>query len=349
MTEASIKFFNILKCGYYLRGNELPYFGGIDDTFSKLNSWAKEARCISNTTCYQSDPDNDIHNTYFIDWGRAQDNGESILVLWNEIPNNDGVIYGMLPTQPPGGSSMLTTTFGNPTAIPGQPSYFWFLPSMNTFATIKFAHSMQGKTNLERYLNGFLTNKSPNCIKDANDNIIGFSSNKLAPSESLKAYPKFHAIGHKTMELESELLSNRHRIRKFVKREELAYTIPDDRSVIERTFSGLLPNPPIFSQKRSIMHEIQYQPSEAELRQIIESFSTLGERSAIQNAGFVYEDGQRIMLRGAQATIKTNLDVRRSDNQIITPNELLIALNLHRQNLLSPFREVGAIYAKEAS
>jgi uncharacterized protein (DUF2126 family) len=97
------------------------------------------------------------------------------------------------------------------------------------------------------------------------------------------------------------------------------------------------------------MHEIQYQPSEAELRQIIESFSTLGERSAIQNAGFVYEDGQRIMLRGAQATIKTNLDVRRSDNQIITPNELLIALNLHRQNLLSPFREVGAIYAKEAS
>lgn len=340
MADASIRFFNIVKCGFYLRGHEQPLFGGINDILTKLGTWAGDGRSISNTTCYQSDPDNDIYDTFFVDWHRFDDNGDSVLVLWNETPNDEGVIYGMLPTQPPGGTSMLTTRFNDPTAIPGQPSYFWFMPSDNVFATIKFAHSLQGKTSLERYLDGFLVNKSPYRVTDENGSIIGYSLNAVVTPDSARLYPAFHAIGHKTTELESELLTNLHRIRKFIKRESLRYTVAEDRGVIERTFSRILPNGPAQVQVRSITHEIEYQPSEAELREILANFSNLDEASTIRNAGFVYDDGKRIMLKGAYTSTTFNLDVRRADNQLISPHALLTALRQHRQELLRPLRNV---------
>ena len=338
MTEATIRFFNIVKCGFYLRGHELPLFGGTVDTLTKISAWARDGRSISNTTCYQSDPENNIHDTFFFDGHRSEGDEDSILVLWNETPNDDGAIYGMLPTQAPGGTSMLTTRFNDPAAIPGQPSYFWFVPRENVFATIRFAHSLQGKTNLERYVNGFLANRSPYRIFADNDNIIGYSPDALASTDSARVYPAFHAIGHKTTELESELLTNLHRIRRFVKREELRYTVADDRNVIERTFSRLLPNAPAQVQARSISHEIQYQPTERELRQILANFSLLDESSTIMNAGFVYDDGKRIMLNGAYTSTQIRLDVQRADNQIVSPRALLTALNEHRQDLLRPIR-----------
>lgn len=347
MTEATIKFFNIVRCGFYHRGDELTFFGGIDDTLAKLNAWAREGESISNTTCYQSDPENEVFDTFFVDWYRPEGDGDSVLILWNEIPNDDGVIYGMLPTQPPGGSSMLTTGFNDPAAIPGQPSYFWFIPSENIFATIRFAHSLQGKTNLERYLNGFLANKSPYRITDDNDSIIGYSPNALVSPDSARAYPAFHAIGHKTTQLETELLTNLHRIRKFIKRESLRYTLIDDRNVIERTFSRLLPNAPAQVQTRSITHEIQYQPTEAELRQILANFSNLDETSTILNAGFVYDDGKRVMLKGIYTSDTINLDVRRAENQLITPQILLAALRERRQELLRPVRNVELRHTAE--
>lgn len=155
MLEAKIKFFDIKKCGFYLRGNPESEFSGLSDILQKLNSWATNGREFVNTTTYESNPDNDLLNTYFCNWHRNEINDDSILILWNEIMNDNGVLYGINPMDRPGATDMLTTGFGDTPAIPGFPSYFWFIPERNVFASIKFSHSIQGKKNLDFFFEWF--------------------------------------------------------------------------------------------------------------------------------------------------------------------------------------------------
>jgi len=77
-----------------------------------------------NTTTYQANTDYDIFNTYFCSWKKNPTNKDSVLILWNEVPNDNGKIYGMKPSEKPGTTTMLYTDFGSTEAIPGLPSYF---------------------------------------------------------------------------------------------------------------------------------------------------------------------------------------------------------------------------------
>lgn len=348
MLEAKIKFFDIKRCGYYLRGDENTALSNISDVLQKLNSWASDGRAFVNTTCYEPDPDNDLLNTYFCGWSQNTTTKDSLLILWNQTPNDNGVIYGMNPTAPPGGTSMLTTDFGNTPAIPGAPSYIWFIPSKNVFATIRFAHSVQGKGNLDHYLNGFLQNKAPYRVVDEEDKVIGYSSTGQVTENSSRLHPKFEAYGRKQEELESELLTNLFKITKIIKRETLRYTLEDDRNAFERVFSKLLNNTPSFNQSRTITHELQFSPTENELKQIIRNFGELGADSFIRNAGFVYKDGRRIMLTGANVAFAHQFDISREENQMIPAERLLNLISGQRADLLRPL-EAPAFEVEEAA
>ncbi|WP_288985822.1 hypothetical protein [uncultured Pseudoalteromonas sp.] len=340
MLEARVKFFDIKKCGYYLRGHENAEFSSTHDTLQKLNDWANDGKELINTTTYEADPDNDLLNTYFSGWHHNSISRDSLLILWNEVANDNGVIYGMNPMELPGSTSMLTTGFGNRPAIPGFPSYFWFIPERGVFATIKFTHSVQGKSNLDHFLNGFMANKSPYKVLDAEQKVIGYSLTGSAAENSPRIYSKFHALGRKQEELEAELLTNLHRIRRIVKRESLSYTVGDDRSLIERVFSDLLDNTPTFNQSRVIMHELQFEPTENQLRQIINNFAQLDVTSSIRNAGFIYNDGRRVMLKGTSVAFSANIHVNRENNEIIEPIEMLRALSNQRSDLLRALDQV---------
>lgn len=348
MLEAKIKYFDIKRCGYYQRGNEPSALGNLNDTLSKLNSWATDGRAFANTTCYQPDPDNDLLNTYFCGWSQNPTTKDSLLILWNQVANDNGVIYGMNPTVPPGGTSMLATDFGTTPAIPGAPSYIWFVPSKNVFATIRFTHSVQGKGNLDHYLNGFLQNKSPYRVLDDDEKVIGYSATGTKTQISAKLHPKFEAYGRKQEELEAELLTNILNITKIIKRETLLYTVEDDRNVFERVFSKLLQNTPTFNQTRTISHELQFSPTEAELKQIIKNFGELGNDTFIKNAGFVYKDGRTIMLTGANVAFAHQFAITREENQLIPAQSLLAAITAQRTDLLRPL-DTDAFEVEEAA
>ncbi|MDY0118976.1 MAG: hypothetical protein RBR80_05470, partial [Bacilli bacterium] len=215
-------------------------------------------------------------------------------------------------------------------------SYFWFIPEKNVFAAIRFTHSVQGKSNLDNYLNGFLANKSPYRVLNNEAKVVGYSADGNPNQHSARTHSKFHALGRKQEELEAELLTNIHKIRKIVKRETLSYTVEDDRKSLERVFSGLLGNTPTFDQPRSILHELQFEPSEPQLRQIISNYAELNSASSIRNAGFVYNNGKRIMLSGVSVAFTAEINAQRDDNQIITPQALLSAITMQRQDLLRP-------------
>jgi hypothetical protein len=335
MQDAKIKFFDIKRCGYYLRGESAPSLSNLNDILLKLNLWAHDGREFANTTCYQSDPDNDLLNTYFCGWSQNTATKDSLLILWNQLPNDNGVIYGMNPLARPGGTSMLATDFGNTPAIPGSPSYIWFVPSKNVFATIRFNHSVQGKGNLDHYLNGFLQNKSPYRVEDEGK-VVGYSPTGQATKNSGQLHPKFEAYGRKQEELETELLTNIYKITKIIKRETLHYAIEDDRSAFERVFAQLLPNTPSFNQPRTITHELQFSPTKAELKKIIKNFGELDQDTFIKNAGFVYKDGKTIMLTGANVAFSHQFNIPLQENQFISAKTLLAAITHERIDLLRP-------------
>jgi len=335
MLEAKIKYFDIKRCGYFHRGNEAA-LGNISDTLRKLSAWGTDGRAFANTTCYESDPDNDLLNTYFCGWSQNTTTKDSLLILWNQVANDNGVIYGMRPNSQPGETSMLTTDFGNTPVIPGAPSYIWFIPSKNVFATIRFTHSVQGKGNLDHYLNGFLQNKSPYRVLNGQNEVIGYSASGKATENSAKYHPRFEAYGRKQEELEAELLTNILKITKIIKRETLQYSSDDDRSTFERVFSKLLANSPTFNQTRTISHELQFSPTETELKQIIKNFGELGEDTFIKNAGFVYKDGRTVMLTGASVAFTHQFEISREENQLISAERLLAAITTHRADLLRP-------------
>jgi hypothetical protein len=336
MLEAKIKFFDIKRCGFYRRGDQVPTFGSLDNTLEQLNAWATDGRAFVNTSCYQPDPDNDLLSTYFCGWSRNKKNKDSLLVLWNQSPSDDGVIYGMNPTLPPGGTAMLATDFGDKPAIPGAPSYIWFVPSKNVFATIRFNHSVQGKGNLDHYLNGYMQNKSQYRVLDKDQKVIGYSLTAKATEDSGRINPRFEAYGRKQEELEAELLTNISKITKIIKRETLQYALEDDRSTFERVFAKLLPSPPSFKQLRTISHELQFSPTEAELKAIIKNFDELGNDSYIKNAGFVYRDGKTIMLTGANVAFEHHFNIDRGENQLISAEKLLAEITTQRADLLRP-------------
>lgn len=190
-------------------------------------------------------------------------------------------------------------------------------------------------------MNGFLDNKSPFRVLDAEEKVVGFSQDGRPTNTSSRVHSKFLAIGRKQDELEQELLANLNKIRRIIKRETLKYEVADDRSTIERVFSGLLGNTPEFTQYRTITHELQFEPTEQQLRQIVTNFTNLNQNSSIKNVGFIYNDGKTIMLNGASVAFSTEIDIERDDNQILTPQVLLAAITQQRSGLLRALDNPG--------
>lgn len=336
MEETTIRYFDILRCGYYLPRKKEIQFGGLSETLRELSKWGKSIDQIGNTKTYQADPTKDIRNTYFFDSHYDSTTGDYLLIFWNEIANVNGKVYGINPKSSPGSSKMLSTEFSEEKTIPGLPSYFWFIPKHNLAASIIFNHSMQGKNNMQNFLNGFLVNKSPYQVIGSDKKILGYSLKKPPSDGYEKISPHFHAISSKNSEVEAELLKKVSLITRMIKKEILDYQVIDDRSVIEKFFSGLLDNQPVFDTKRQVVHELQYTPSVAELKDMIDNFNQRTEDSNLHNVGFKLKGGKKIMLSGINISIPHQFNVsRRNDNEIIKAKSLMDAILAKRSQFLT--------------
>jgi len=200
---------------------------------------------------------------------------------------------------------------------------------------------MQGKVHLDRFVSGFMTNKSPYRVVDEDGKIIGFSTKKKINEDDPVLHHKFEAISRKEKSIEAELLANLNKISKFYKREELNYKLEDDRTYFEKVFSNLLPSPPEFTQTRTSLNEIQFKPTKSELSTIIKNFSELEESSPIINAGFIYKDGTHISLSGRTLSTTHEFALTRKSDQFLSADVLLDAINNQRKNLLHPLTLTG--------
>lgn len=337
MLSTKFKFFDVNKCGYYTYRSKSPKFGGLIDTLSKLATWAGDGREFINTATYEPSPEDNKLRTLYCDCVSDSNSKDTVLVLWNEVTNHGGTIYGIEPMQKPGTTEMLHTEFSKE-AIPGFPSYFWFIPSRNLVASVKFEHSTIGKGNLDDYILGFMQWKTPYQV-NAKEKIIGHAVDGKSLDPNDHAIPRFIIKPRKQLDLETELLTNISRITKIIKTQKLNYQLPKDKKFLELFFDG-------FNIRRDNetldLHtavqdtqELLFRPTEDQLKRIIHSFNESNFEPSIKKIAFGYSDGTRITLNGTSASFSSDIAVTYKENTIITASKLLSALNASKLNILA--------------
>lgn len=333
MLSANIKFFDIKRLGFYRRGQYEAAFGDVNTHFSKLKEWAHlPGRSFVNTITYQPRNEIDIYRTFFNDWVSNQATEDSLLILWNEIPNDGGVIYGMSPDAIPGQTEMKTTSFEDD-AIPGMPSYFWILPEHNLIASIKFEHSFVGKLNMERYLKSYLCNFTLHGISNDNGEIIGFSDDGNYVENCDKIHAYLELTSKKDDHIRQKLLADREKITRFIRKERLDYSEPDTRGTVEKLVSKVLREVPVLSDKHDVNYSFHFKPTQDQLTQIIDNYNNLPEDSCISDIGFKV-GSKTVMLSGLNISFEFEFNFNRGENEIIQSQILLDNLHANRARLL---------------
>lgn len=150
--KATITFYKIDKCGLYDRANNKLVCLGIKDMLQDLSTWAIGKELID--TDVQKKDSTFEENTYLADIQNSTDS--TIIVTWNQVPYTEAGVLS-LPTKAKVGE--IKNADENPLeddSIPGYPTYFWFIPSLNVFATICFNTTVNGRAGMENYIRNFM-------------------------------------------------------------------------------------------------------------------------------------------------------------------------------------------------
>lgn len=317
--QAKIKVFDIINFGFYPYRSMAPNFGSSGSILNQLAIWATEAdRSTINTHTTESAANEPITRSYFYDYYSRNDN--HILILWHEYQNADGSILGLNGNGRPGDSETRSSTFEGEDYIPGLPGYYWFNSSLNVCISVDFNSSCSKKTLIERYIKGFIQNRWPYKITNEHGEIINYAEDERLVVNR-KSFPKFKLSLMKNTAVEEELFIKRERITRMIKEEKLETQLQDQRSTIEKMFSGLLRNTPVYLYEKTFKHEFEFTPTEAELVEIIDSFRSQDDNGNIENIGFRAE-GRVYMLSGINVQFTQELNLFGNQDGVITAVDL---------------------------
>ncbi|MCG9079931.1 hypothetical protein [Laribacter hongkongensis] len=333
--QATIKYYEIKKFGFYKYKGTSPEFGDIASTINQIKSMMKDSNVdFVNTKTHESSEDKSILNTYFVDLEIDNKTGDTVLILWNEYKNSEGKIYGLPKHKKPGSNKLTPKEFKD--SIPGVPSYFYISPRNKIIASIIFPHSISGKQQLEYYLIGYLRNKSPYKMVDESSSdeikIIGYSidgknNEKTLPSRR----PSIHFSPIFDDQPKKQIMSKIDSISAFIRRETISFEHSDERSIIEKMLTQFikLEDPSItsqdFYQKRKITQELEFHPTTQELETIIDNYYKQSESNIESGAdiGFKFKDGTRTMLSGKAMSESVTFNLKANDDTIIDATIIL--------------------------
>ena len=192
--EAKINFYSILKCGFYKHGKKDSIFSDLPTILGRLQNWTMAGDLKLEDTCTfsQKESEDDFMRTFCFDIIPSHETDDFFITTWNETPSNRGRVPSVVADQPVGAATVHLNNIQKGT-IPGYATYFWFIPELDTFATIRFQHTLNGHKNLVRYVNGFLEKFSGYAVTthtdDDNVEITGYREKDT--DDVLDLFPSF--------------------------------------------------------------------------------------------------------------------------------------------------------------
>ena len=330
--KARIRFYKITQCGYYEHSNF--HFGNISEVLDNLKSWIA-GKALNETQTYSVDPENNESNLlrtfcYSID----SKSGEYLITTWNENADVGGKIAS-IDSLGITGSATIETAEISEGFIPGYPSFFWFIPSKNIFATIQFNTRLNGRKNLDVYLNEFLSTRAKYVIYDeenGENKIVGYGESE---ENCFHLTPKFNSTLYKQPGEIEFIKQNRESIRKFIKKDKLKLERTETTNrwqTVYRFFTGQTPATSC-SIEPKVSIELEMTPSENELENIISQWQSDIESYPIGDVGFtLVGHPQPYWLRQSIASDEFELDVHYSGQEILVPSDKLLEELQRRRN-----------------
>lgn len=343
--EARIKFFQVEKCGYYHYGSPTPAFGDLGDMLDDLATWVS-GKSLSETATYEptDEQDSNLLRTFCYGVSAAR-NGDVLLTTWNETPTTEGAVASVqLSGQV--NSAAVATAAVRTGYVTGYPAYFWFPNGTNLYATIQVRNRLNGRSNLNAFLRGFLEKYSKYTVLDAaassadEDVIAGYAADGTA--DNIESVRPSYRCGSMRIPGDIEFLrANRALIRHIERRDVLHFDVREDIALWQKLWRSVTGNQnATLTGQHRVRLDLEYEPSEEDFESVVahwnQEHEAVGNVARFQDVGFRLQGHSRVYwLSRSVASDTFELDVTYSNDAVIDAGSLLRQLNANRQEILT--------------
>lgn len=355
--KATVTFFRIRNCGYFkrkVRGAKtsttasgtpvlIPAFAQNSvEFFSSLYDWLKRPnRTILETLTV---PDLADGNSKILCLQMEKLGAdEYVMILWVESIMTEGAQASIDPKAKVG-----TVNAGKAAVkeghIPGHPAYFWVMPKKNLVAALKFQERSNSRGPFEVFMRGFLTHYSSYCVKtcstDGSQDQFGYAF-PGSSSKPISALPKFDLTPHFPEAKLDKIRSNREHIKFITERTYLKQETNKANDWIGSLVGRWgITKPRTVSRAIKSVFRIEYIPTEDDLEKIFTRGKAIVEDHKFDDdwsdIGFDFNNGAtEEWLDHGRRNLKSQLDVARTQNLVVTAASLIKALEKQGSVLLS--------------
>ncbi|GAW97955.1 MULTISPECIES: hypothetical protein [Colwellia] len=338
MEAAKITFYNIEKCGLYDYGSDDIKLGNVPKLLNQLMTWVKrEGKPLEETCTYAIEESEDVDRTFCYDLVKNGVTGDFLLTTWNETPSYEGKVAAVKAKSKVGSAKVEFTQLPKD-SIPGYATYFWFVPSKNVFATIRFQHRLNGKKNLDKYFKEFISKFSDYVVLSdegkADFNIVGYSDSSESDPLNLHALFKT-SIVRKPGQI-SYILDQCHNIRKVERHNRLSPTLESNQDLWQKALLGLgLKKARNLNSEVNFSYQFPFTPSEQELKEMVKDWED-NHDAKWDDIGFTLKGEQAPRwLSNSLARSEYELDIKRLDDEIVEAKSILDQVTEKRDLILS--------------
>lgn len=250
--QAKITFYKINRCGLYSRSkngrSSQAKFLGTKELLADLSQWAI-GKTLANTDVFKNSQ-NQGFCTYLADIKSNADS--SILVMWNQVPHTDSGVLSLPNNSTVGSIQQADANSIMADSIPGYPTYFWFIPSLNVFATICFSTIVNGRSAMENYIKQFMKLYSQHVVKELDQQtntlvVKGYSKDPTDSQETVFKYPPTFSSHLYPLPQGLDVLKNKApEIKKITKKATAEYRTNISKSLFQHVlglFKGIQRDP----------------------------------------------------------------------------------------------------------
>ncbi|MCF6458358.1 hypothetical protein [Pseudoalteromonas sp. MMG024] len=339
MVKGTISFFKLDDFGFYKKGKDLPEKGDFKEMVFKFHEWVENCTSYEDTCPFDGKKRTSNKSLFCLNTTVDNQTGDMVAVLWKTIGAQGGSVSGIDITASPNQSHIKTVEKAAKDIVFGEPMYYWFIPSLNTFASIRFANSVSDINLVKRYfrsfVNHFMECEGRHVTMEEKD---GFSYKKVTfrDKNGDGLHFKFNASTFKHKMNEDRLDALRKRITHLVKRDYISATGSQGRDLWSKMTNGLpLISAPKTKDHRRVESVSEIQPSLEELRELLQIYEN-SNFGGWENIGVRVDDSERIIwLDEFSAREYIAMDYKRDNLPILTAEQLMIKLQSRRSDLIA--------------
>lgn len=354
MAEGLVTFFKYKELGFYQNGGSYHQPLDLELLLEDMLDWYNDRISLEDTLPW--DPDapgyQNRKRVYLKSIEKNEDTGDYILILWRAVGSGDS-IYGIKSSASLRDNQIYNANdaVDGEDVIWGEPAYYWFIPSLSIFASIRFPSSVADTNLMNEYIKQYVLLQGN--LGDRRSEVkistrgIEYTSIYFSGPRGMHLWFRAKSEQYKKITKSADLGRIASEITSFVKRDVISASVVKDKDWT-RFFSGF---PFVSSERTKNSRRIEIvmdaKPTGKELSVILDYYNQQYASRADDdwaNIGFRKEGvGGTFWLN--QFVVKSILNIPepqgQNDSGHYTPNKIFTALHLRRDILLAPFSSVS--------